>query len=842
MLAVLTFACALLAAPAPAAADTYMPESFHETISTYPRQLFRVIVQGRPAVSASHVKADVEHDRREAPAYEDGIDIAYSSINAVAAELTGKQILLLFEREDILAITPDLPLRSVAADPPFAVEPPTVTGLAQSGSQLDATPGQWSGAQPLALAYQWRRCNAAGTECAEIPGATGPGYVASPDDIGSTLAAAVTATNDDGSASAVSVATAVVVAGTYVLAPGDIGSSLGVLISTAPVTDTPSLPMPASEPTIAIPASHSDPPTIEGAAQVGARLEATGAETYLWQRCDATGETCAEIAGAETSTYVPVAADVGATLRVSDGTLVSAPTAVVLPAAPVNTAPPTIEGASVSGAQLEALPGDWASAVPLTYHYRWQRCDPASGACVDVATTSTYTAGDADIGATLRVVVRATNAGGNRTRTSARTDRVAPDSPSGLWSWQLGPYAAGVDAQWAAVAGAGVTPPAIAVVDSGVDSALPGLNGAVVQSATLTSLPQAAGADSYGHGSFVAQVAAGRAPGEAGAAPTAPIVSLDVMDDNGMALTSDVVAAADWIYTHKSESGIGVANFSLVGSAKSTFQYDPLDRALERLWLSGVVVVAAAGNYGNGHTGDVALAPANDPFVLTVGATDTAGTLTKDDDFAAPWSVFGHTYDGFAKPELGAPGRYVVARVPTESTLYRTRTDRIVAPGLLQLSGTSFAAPLVAGVAANLLALHPAWTPDQVKGALMVSAAPATAAAPFSVGVGLLDAAAALAVTDPPNPNAALDEFVVSDPSGDATPVFDTASWGTAVQANASWGTASWGTASWGTAYWSSASWGTASWGTASWGTASWGTDLGLSDGNSTGYWMSWPR
>jgi subtilisin family serine protease len=171
----------------------------------------------------------------------------------------------------------------------------------------------------------------------------------------------------------------------------------------------------------------------------------------------------------------------------------------------------------------------------------------------------------------------------------------------------------------------------------------------------------------------------------------------------------------------------------------------------------------------------------------------------------------------------------------------------------LQLSGTSFAAPRVAGVAADLLALHPQWTPDQVKGALMWSAAAAPSSAPLSVGVGVLDAAAALTVSDPPNPNAALDEFVVSDPTGGAPPFFDTASWGTAVQANASWGTASWGTASWGTASWGTASWGTASWGTAywssaSWGTASWGTtssgtDFAASDANPDGgYRMSWPR
>ena len=87
--------------------------------------------------------------------------------------------------------------------------------------------------------------------------------------------------------------------------------------------------------------------------------------------------------------------------------------------------------------------------------------------------------------------------------------------------------------------------------------------------------------------------------------------------------------------------------------------YDPLDKAVEKLWFNGVVVVAAAGNYGdNGQPTTVAYAPGNDPFVITVGAVDTNGTgWTSTDDTAAPWSAFGYTLDGFAKPDLGAPGR-----------------------------------------------------------------------------------------------------------------------------------------------------------------------------------------
>src|SRR5215208_2026999 len=330
---------------------------------------------------------------------------------------------------------------------------------------------------------------------------------------------------------------------------------------------------------------------------------------------------------------------------------------------------------------------------------------------------------------------------------------------------QLWPYASGVAKYWQPASVSAMNPPAIAIVDSGVDASAPDF-GSRVQQVTVTQQESNSPGDGRGHGTFVASIAAGEAAGHAGAAPNAGIVSIDVMDDQGMALTSDVVAAADWIYEHKDEEGIRVANFSLSGTVPSSFQFDPVDRAVEKLWLSGVVVVASAGNYAvDGQASGVRFSPANDPFVITVGATDILGTRSTDDDVTAPWSSYGYTLDGFAKPDIGAPGRYMVGPVPSLSTMPLEHPERLTSSGYMWMSGTSFSAPMVSGAAALILAKNPNWTPDKVKGALMLTARP-TAAASMSLGVGELNAKAAFDVTSPPNPNLGLSAFVGPDGTG----------------------------------------------------------------------------
>jgi serine protease AprX len=379
-----------------------------------------------------------------------------------------------------------------------------------------------------------------------------------------------------------------------------------------------------------------------------------------------------------------------------------------------------------------------------------------------------------------------------------------------------------VNKYWATSYSSAAPAATIAIVDSGIDASRPEFAGRLVANVNLSSLGGNSSGDGRGHGTFVAGLAASSLAGKSGVAQRAKIVSLDVMDDKGMARTSDVIAAADWILANKTKYGIRVANFSLHSSVANSFMYDPLDKAVERLWFNNVVVVAAAGNYGrpDGPSG-VPFAPGSDPFVITVGASDMGKSVSMYDDVAAPWSAYGYTLDGFAKPELVAPGRYMVGPVPVTATLYSERPDHVVEPGYMELSGTSFSAPIVSGIAALILGRHPDYTADQVKGALMLGAKRMPAASNLSVGVGEAYARRSVEIWSPPNPNRALNAFIVTSPLTSAR-VFDAASWAAKAKADASWADASWADASWADASWSAASWADASWSDASWASASW--------------------
>ena len=406
---------------------------------------------------------------------------------------------------------------------------------------------------------------------------------------------------------------------------------------------------------------------------------------------------------------------------------------------------------------------------------------------------------------------------------------ITPDQPvktADYQNAQMWPESADVAPLWPAanpLTGAfltnGPVTPAVALVDSGIDtSKTRDFGSRVVASVNLCSICTDGSAnDLEGHGTMVAGILAGQNPLYPGAAPTAPIVNVRTADANGESLTSDVIAAADWILAHKAQYNIKVANFSMAGSSPTSFRFDPLDQAVERLWFNGITVVAAAGNFGTG-TGpvDMSMAPGNDPFVITVGAVDQQQTSDPSDDSVPWWSAYGYTSDGFSKPDLVAPGRYMIAPVPMGSTIPKAVPTRVVAPGYIWMSGTSFSAPVVAGAAANILAQHPGWGPDQVKGALMLTAAYLPNASWQQAGVGEVDgAAAALALpTTPPNPNENLDAFVSANPvTGNLS--FNQAAWASAVSTSAAWSSAAWSSAAWASAAWASAAWASAAWSSA---------------------------
>ena len=197
-----------------------------------------------------------------------------------------------------------------------------------------------------------------------------------------------------------------------------------------------------------------------------------------------------------------------------------------------------------------------------------------------------------------------------------------------------------------------------------------------------------------------------------------------------------------------------------------------------------IAIVDGTGDRPSG----VLYAPGNDPFAITVGADDIGDTRRPGNDEAAPFSAWGYTLDGFAKPEISAPGRYMVGPVPDDSTLATTRPGSMAAPGYEQLSG-----------------------------------------------LGLVDVADSGEVSKPPNPNAALDTFVRPVPGAGPIQAFDSSAWQAAALKNPNWDSQTGNAEAWDAAAWGSAAWGSAAWGSstlaqqlasgnAAWGSAAWGS------------------
>src|SRR5581483_9261375 len=175
---------------------------------------------------------------------------------------------------------------------------------------------------------------------------------------------------------------------------------------------------------------------------------------------------------------------------------------------------------------------------------------------------------------------------------------------------------------------------------------------------------------------------------------------------------------------HKSDYNIRVVNLSFRSTSAQSYRTDPLDAAVEQAWLDGIVVVAAAGNLGTAPDA-VSYAPANDPYVITVGAVDEQGTPTTNDDVPASWSSQGTTQDGFAKPDILAPGAHIASTLAPGSAFAGLCPPCVIGNNqYFQASGTSLAAPIVSGAVADLVGAYPWWTPNMVKAAILDTASP----------------------------------------------------------------------------------------------------------------------
>jgi serine protease AprX len=288
-----------------------------------------------------------------------------------------------------------------------------------------------------------------------------------------------------------------------------------------------------------------------------------------------------------------------------------------------------------------------------------------------------------------------------------------------------------------------------------------------------------------------------------------------------------------WVLANKRTYNIRVASMSLGAAATLSYRDDPLATAAEVLIFAGIAVVVSAGNSGPGAS--TITTPGYDPYVITVGALDDNGTPALSDDLLPAWSSRGPTaVDGLAKPDLVAPGRKMVSLRSPGSTLDQLYPDRQVAgtdplaPAYFRMSGTSMAAPVVAGTIALMLERNPSLRPAQVKHRLTGTATPLAFGSPTTTGSGLVNASAAVGSTD-----SADDVWASPVSDGLATEmlallvgqslVWRDPSYNGGVDSNGvRWSDITWNTITWNTITWENISWSAFNWAGITWEGITW--------------------
>jgi len=451
----------------------------------------------------------------------------------------------------------------------------------------------------------------------------------------------------------------------------------------------------------------------------------------------------------------------------------------------------------------------------------------------------------------------------------------AYDAPSDLGSMYNVTLMTGAQAYWkAGLTGKGVD---VALIDSGV-APVDAVAEKTVNGPDLSFESQASNLaylDSFGHGTHMAGIIAGRASGAVsgayagdasdflGMAPDAGLVSVKVADAHGATDVSQVIAAISWVVQHRSDHGLNIRVLNLSYGTDSTqdTKVDPLAFAAEQAWEAGIVVVTAAGNAGYSKSGSLT-SPARDPLVLAVGAADSSGTLSLKDDTVASFSSSGSSAGAHATGrfvDMVAPGSHIVSlRVPGSLIDQTYSSTGAVTESLFRGSGTSQAAAVVSGAAALIVQQRPSITPDQLKHLLMTTTTKLRKSQNSAQGTGELDLQAALNATTPSwtqgvspavgtgsleaargSAHLVKDGVTLSGEQDIFGAPFDSTAMAKLETSASSWSEGVWNENIWSGSSWSGNSWSTSSWSANSWSSNSWSSVLWSSNSWSSNSWSA---
>ncbi len=405
----------------------------------------------------------------------------------------------------------------------------------------------------------------------------------------------------------------------------------------------------------------------------------------------------------------------------------------------------------------------------------------------------------------------------------------------------------GADAMWAAgYTGAGID---VAVIDTGVAPIAELSTTKVFVGPDLSfegNVDAVAGLDTYGHGTHMAGIIAGRTPGAdplhprqgdfIGVAPDARIVSVKVADNTGAVDVSQVIAAIDWVVQNRNQNGLNirVLNLSYNTNGTQSAVLDPLSKAVENAWDHGIFVAVSAGNEGVLSFG---LAnPATNPRVMAVSAARFDSSYGWVNPLWAP------SGNGDRNPDLLAPGVSIMSlrapgsRVDVEHPEGRVDDDR-----LFLGSGTSQSTAVVSGAAALLLQQRPELSPDQLKG-LLTSTATDTFQFEVVKGNGVVDLTAAMVADVEKAGKAApvatglgsleasrgTDHVTIDGKSlvGETTVTgakWKPSAWVKASEAGTAWkGADDWSGSTWSGSTWSGSTWSGSTWSGSTWSGSTW--------------------